>query len=721
MPGGNMQTLPPPVDQLVGNMLGNYEVKQLLGHGNVNAVYAAQQQSQSQAVMLTVFTVPETFSPQSRERFLTRFTQIASTLVRLDHPYILPTYDFGAQFGYPYLVTPFVNGGSLARVLRQETRCTPEHALRMLKQIAEGLEYANQNGMAHGTLKPATILLDDAQNVRITGFGLANILKMRGIETSDSQYAHLVNVAGSFLGAPEYIAPEVVQGAPADARSDIYALGIMLFELLTGKLPFSGNDPFVVAVQHVQQSVPSLQSLSPDALPGLDLVIQRAVDPDPAQRFPSAIRLASAFERVLTVIQGASSPHETVKETTSPLAADLTMPPTVNWDEESSTGEYVPAKPSLSTSQMPTLTNPRMQAGNWQLRPPIVTNQLAAIKANQIKPAARSDPYQSGRKQDQMERAQAGYEEQISSGRRGQAEYGEQTASGRQGQMDYGEQTSSGYRGQAEYGEQISSGRQGQTEYEEQTESVKKKRQSKKTFGSFSLWTNNSAWESEAAPNTNMQAPGTFEKTAKRAPKKETAKPSATATPKGRRRVVAMLATGTVAAGIIGATGLGISHFLQKDSTQTASANHPATAMQTTQNKSTTTKQANNGKQTTVKKPATTTKPTVKKAQQPALNGVVVGKSNQAANSAQPFNNPADKNDSLLIRLPNGTFVAYERACTHQQVPVNYHEDTKTLVCPLHGSVFDPAQNGKVLQGPATTPLPPVKVSVNGDGTVTVV
>jgi serine/threonine protein kinase/Rieske Fe-S protein len=681
MPGGNMQTLPPPVDQLVGNMLGNYKVKQLLGHGTVNAVYAAQQQSQSQAVMLTVFKVPETFSPQSRERFLTRFTQVASTLVRLDHPHILPTYDFGTQFGYPYLVTPFVNGGSLVRVLRQEPRCTPEHVLRIVKQIAAGLEYAHQNGMAHGTLKPATILLDDAQNVRITGFGLANILKMRGIATSDSQYAHLVNVTGTFLGAPEYIAPEVVQGAPADARSDIYALGIMLFELLTGKLPFSGDDPFVVAVQHVQQSVPPLQSLSPDALPGLDLVIQRAVDPDPAQRFPSAIRLANAFERVLTVIQGASSPHETLKETVSPMAADLTMPPTVNWDEESSaTGDYFPAKPSVLTGQMPALTNPRMQAGNWQLRPPIVTNQLAAIKANQMKPAARGDQYQSGRTQDQEERAQADYEEQTSSGR------------------------------------------QDQVEYEEQTENVKKKkkRQAKKTFGSFSLWTNNSAWESEAAPTANTPAPGTFEKTAKRASKKETAQRAAPATSKGRRKVVAMLATGAVATGIVGATGLGISHFLQKAYTQTAPANHPTTAMQTTQNNATAAKQGNNGKQTGTKKAATTTKPAVKKSQQPALNGTVIGKSSQAANTAQPFNNPADKKDSLLIRLPNGTFVAYERACTHQQIPVNYHEDTKTLVCPLHGSVFDPAQNGRVLQGPATTSLAPVKVSVNGDGTITV-
>ena len=376
-----MQTLPPPVDQLAGRVLGHYDVKQLLGYGNVNAIYAAQEQSQDRTVMLTAFAMPETFSPQARERFVTRFTQVASTLVRLDHPYILPTYDFGTQFGYPYLITPFVMGGSLAKVVRQETRCTPERVLQIVKQVAEGLEYAHQNGIVHGTLKPATILLDDEQNVRITGFGLANILKMRGIEAIDPPYAHMTSIAGTFLGAAEYVAPEVVQGAPADARSDVYSLGIMLFELLTGRLPFSGEDPFAVAMQHVQQRVPSLQAFSSDVLPGLDLVVQRAVDRDPSQRFQSVTKLASAFARVLEVIHGATSPAKVAKEAPSPLS-DLTMPPTVNWDEEIFADEHLPVKP-LVTGHMPTATNPRLEAGNWQLRPPIVTNQLAAIKATQ--------------------------------------------------------------------------------------------------------------------------------------------------------------------------------------------------------------------------------------------------------------------------------------------------------------------------------------------------
>ncbi len=636
-----MQTLPPPVDQLAGKVLGHYDVKQLLGHGNVNAIYAAQ--SQGRTVMLTAFTVPETFSPQARERFLTRFTQVAPTLVRLDHPYILPTYDFGAQFGYPYLITPFVSGGSLAKMQQQETRCTPEQVLQILKQVAEGLDYAHQNGIVHGTLKPASILLDDAQNVRITGFGLANILKMRGIETVDSPYAHLTSIAGTFLGAAEYIAPEVVQGTPADARSDVYAVGIMLFELLTGKLPFRGEDPLKVAMQHVQQRIPSLQTLSPDVLPGLDLVVQRAVEADPSQRFQSVGKLAKAFERVLEVIQGATSPAEVVKvkEVASPLA-EMTMPPTVNWDEEIFTGEHLPINSPTMTGHMPTITNPRIEAGNWQLRPPIVTNQMAALKAT--------------KKQDIRGRNLSGsYDDVLQP-------------------------------------------------------TTDKKIKDKKGIDPFAPWTGDSE------PQTDSHEAGTFKSEKRKRAKVDTSKGKSTR--KGRRRVVAMLATGVVAAGIVGVGGVEITRFLHS---QQSGGNHPTTPAQSmsAQGNNATSKQQGKQQKPMMQAKQTPAQP-AKKAQPQVHNGVVIGATTQAPNSAKEFKNPADNNESLLVRLPDGTFTAYERACTHQQVAVNYDPATKKFVCPLHGSIFDPAQNGKVLQGPAALPLPPVKVRVNGDGTIMV-
>jgi serine/threonine protein kinase/Rieske Fe-S protein len=663
--GEYMQTLPPPVDQLAGRVLGHYVVKQLLGYGNVNAIYAAQEQSQDRTVMLTAFTMPETFSSQARERFVTRFTQVASTLVRLDHPYILPTYDFGTQFGYPYLITPFVMGGSLAKVVRQETRCTPERVLQILKQIAEGLEYAHQNGIVHGTLKPATILLDDEQNVRITGFGLANILKMRGIEAIDPPHAHIMSIAGTFLGAAEYVAPEIVQGAPADARSDVYSLGIMLFELLTGKLPFKGEDPFTIAVQHVQQRVPSLQTVSSDVLPGLDLVVQRAVEPDPSQRFQSVTKLANAFARVLEVIHGATSPASVTKEAPAPLS-DMTMPPTVNWDEEIFSDEHPPVKPH-ATGHMPTSTNPRLEAGNWQLRPPIVTNQLAAIKATQGHNLTTPRREKFGRDMTMPEREKADRD---------------MTTSGREKADPY---------------------------------SVYQQVEVKRTVDPFALWTNDSA------PIKSVRQSGAFEPETMGSAELAPGKPPR----KGRRHVVAMLATGVVAAGIVGVGGLEITRFLQLNHAQQTGGNQPTTPAQSSTQGNNAVAKPQGGK---TQKTMTQAKPNTQKPAQPAKKapqathtGTVIGMTNQAANTAKDFKNPADNMGSLLVRLSDGTFVAYERACTHQQVPVNYDPVTKKFVCPLHGSIFDPAQNGKVLQGPAMAPLAPVKVSVNGDGTVTVV
>jgi serine/threonine protein kinase/Rieske Fe-S protein len=655
-----MQTLPPPVDQLAGRVLGHYDVKQLLGYGNVNAIYSAQEQSQDRTVMLTAFAMPETFSPQARERFVTRFAQVASTLVRLDHPYILPTYDFGTQFGYPYLITPFVMGGSLAKVVRQETRCTPERVLQIVKQVAEGLDYAHQNGIVHGTLKPATILLDDEQNVRITGFGLANILKMRGIETIDPPHAHIMSIAGTFLGAAEYVAPEVVQGAPADARSDVYSLGIILFELLTGKLPFKGEDPFAIAMQHVQQRVPSLQAFSPDVLPGLDLVVQRAVEPDPSQRFQSVTKLVNAFARVLEVIHGATAPAKVTKEAPAPLA-DMTMPPTVNWDEEIFVDEHLPVKP-VATGHMPNTTNPRLEAGNWQLRPPIVTNQLAAIKATQGYNLVTPIRDTSGR--DRVMHARD------------------------------------------------TSGRDGVTPGHENA-GVHQMAEVKRTVDPFALWTNDSA-PMRSMPGSDESEPET--------PRRAEITPGKPPRKKGRRRVVAMLATGVVAAGIVGVGGLEITRFLQL---KQASGNQPATTAQSSTQVDNAVAKPQGGKtqKTMTQAKQQTQKPAQppKKAPQAAHAGTVIGATNQAANTAKDFKNPADNNASLLVRLSDGTFVAYESACTHQQVPVNYDPATKKFVCPLHGSIFDPAQNGKVLQGPATAPLAAVKVSVNGDGTVTVV
>jgi serine/threonine protein kinase len=611
-----MSSVSLPVDQLAGTTLGRYRVEQLLGSGNLNAVYTVRELEQGSAEMLTAFIIPAQFSPHARAQFLSRFHQEMSLLKQLQHPYILPVFDYGEQYGCPYFVTPLITSGSLAKALKQQTRYTPAQVLEILKQVAEGLDFAHSAGVVHGSLKPANILLNGEHGVLIAGFGLVHILAMRGIEQSDQPYAHLFSIAGTFLGAPEYIAPEVVEGAPIDARSDVYALGIVLFELLSGRPPFSGTDPLTVAMQHVQQPVPSLKEVCPDLPPALDLVLQQALARDPAQRFSSAGRLARALERVLQLLEvAADMPAPATHNKTMGDAA--TLPPTINWFEEE-----LPPGNQQGTTQAASAASPAFQA------------EVAAPKAYTAQDDAKAvDPF---------------------------------------------------------------------------------------------VWWSTTSMAAAKAPEagTFNQGPATAQHSVRRRQ----------APDKMRRRTVALLATGgVIAAGVLGAGGLSLAHLLKQSPGQTgtnmgshtptsgsASSNTQATQSQntptsTTSAKPTSTAQHKQNQPTSsppTKQPPTPT-PT------PGHTGTVIGSASQGANTATVFSNPADGRGSLLIHLPGGSFVAFERACTHQGVAVNYNAGTGKLVCPAHGAIFDPTAGARVLRGPANRPLASVPIHVNGDGTIT--
>src|SRR5215471_3011286 len=183
-----MQTIS--VDRLLGKDLGGYRIEQLLGQGKMSAVYLARQRSLGRMVMVTTFTIPETLSKSAYERFTVRFTQVGSSLIKLNHPHILPIYDCGVQLGTPYLVTSFVKGGSLAQILRQQARFSPEQALDILQHISDGLDFAHDQGFVHGILNPANILVNNEQMLQITGFGLKQMLQMQGIESNNGTETH---------------------------------------------------------------------------------------------------------------------------------------------------------------------------------------------------------------------------------------------------------------------------------------------------------------------------------------------------------------------------------------------------------------------------------------------------------------------------------------------------------------------------------------------------
>ncbi len=350
-----MQTVS--VDQLAGKTLGDYQVQRVLGKGKLSAVYMAQQRLLNRTVMITTFILPETLSAQARERFNARFLQEGASLVRLNHPHVLPIYDFGVQFGFPYLVTSFVKGGSLAQVIKQQQRFTPQRALEMVQQIAAGLDHAHSQGVVHGLLNPANILVINEQALRVTGFGLKQMLQMQGVEESHHPQAHLFSIAGTFLGAPEYVAPECVRGLPFDARADVYSLGVMLFELLSGSLPFTGTEPLEIVAKRFRQPVPALHELCPDLPAAYDLLFYQAMERDPGKRFKYAGEVARAFERVLKLLKDAAN-APAIANVQATMHSQVTLPPTVNWFDE----DIVPTR-------------------KWQLKPPVITRRIPAVQA----------------------------------------------------------------------------------------------------------------------------------------------------------------------------------------------------------------------------------------------------------------------------------------------------------------------------------------------------
>jgi serine/threonine protein kinase/Rieske Fe-S protein len=653
-----MQTLS--TDELVGKTIGTYHVERLLGRGRLSAVYLARHPVENTTVALTTILIPEHFSAETRDRFMARFTKEALALTALQHPHILPVYAYGEQYGYPYLVTPYMMHGSLADVLRQQGHCTPAYVQPILEQVAAGLEYAHKKGVIHGTLKPANVLLGSEQTMLVAGFGLMRIVQLRGLEQNDAPNAHLLSIAKTFLGAPEYLAPEIVQGQPIDTRSDIYALGCILFELLSGKPPFAGTSPFDIAMQHVQQPLPSLRKRRPDLPIALESVIYQALARNPTQRFEQVGELAEAFAQVCRGIAGTAEPLAEGVGQSDTAGGPIVVPIQTQNNEfldmpigESPTGSWQ-LMPPIITGKLPVvhslLKGPQAKdAGRttdtWQLVPPIVTGHFAAVKPAEVSPT----PPQSTKLADVVPTPLS---QKDAAAERGAVTEPAAVAS----------ESSEGPSHSTKPG------------------------------------------PSEFVPTS----PGLVELAELPSPVQgEASSPLKTPSRVSRRQMVtAMLVTAGVAiTGGLVVEGINLAHMVHPSSTpppvQGGKGMHPTP----------------DGKQ---KQPSTgTSAPTSAKKPQATHTGTVVGSTALAINSSVSFNNPVDGKASLLIHLPTNSFVAYEQACTHQGVTVHYDAATRTLVCPAHGSVFDPANGGKVLQGPATRPLPAVTVRVNVDGTIT--
>ncbi|MBZ0275487.1 MAG: serine/threonine protein kinase, partial [Anaerolineae bacterium] len=270
-----------PNDELIGKVLGKFEILEEIGRGGMATVYRARQLSMNRIVAVKI--LPHHFLHDPG--FFERFEREVDVIAHLEHPHILPIYEYGKAEDVPYIAMRYLAGGSMAQMVR---RGVPD--LRDLdkpfKQIAEALDHAHRQGIIHRDLKPGNIMLDENGNAYLSDFGIARVLGS--------------NLTGSaIIGTPAYMSPEQANGLPLDARSDIYAMGIVLFELVTGHEPYQAETPMGLLLKHINEPVPSVRRYRPDVPPGVDLVIQRATAKDPNARYPSAGEMAKDFSAAL--------------------------------------------------------------------------------------------------------------------------------------------------------------------------------------------------------------------------------------------------------------------------------------------------------------------------------------------------------------------------------------------------------------------------------------
>lgn len=292
------------IDPLLGRMIRGYCLEEQLGKGSVTTVYRARTQELwlVPELIMTIILIPRSLSPQARARFEERFTRLGKMLIRLRHSFLFPLYGYGVEEGIHYLITPETSGTTLSSMLQKRKQFSPSEILPILNQVAAALSYIHKQGLTYQILQPANIVVQNNTNVQVTGLGFPHILGLRELESvpmQTSNYDHLKNYAGIFMGSPYYLAPELVKGAIPDARSDVYSLGIILFEMLSGQVPFSGNNYVEIAQKHMREPLPSLHEMSPDVPVALELIVNRALHRTPDRRFQTPDELVSAYAHVL--------------------------------------------------------------------------------------------------------------------------------------------------------------------------------------------------------------------------------------------------------------------------------------------------------------------------------------------------------------------------------------------------------------------------------------
>src|SRR6266700_735024 len=373
-------------EALIGTVLGTCKLQQVIGQGGMGAVYLAQQSRPRRQVAVKVLLPITPLPPNQLAAFLERFRRETDAVASLEHPNIIPVYEYDEYNGLAYLVMPFISGGTLRDIMDLEGALPLPKVVSYLEQLAAALDFAHERGVIHRDIKPANILLTPQGRLLLTDFGLVKV------SVDGQEILRRLTGPGAPVGTPDYMSPEQVLGEPVDGRADLYSLGVILYQMVTGTLPFHGETPMQVAAQHLQVPPNSPRLLRPDLPVAAEQVMLRVMAKRPAERYAKGRDLVNEFLLALassgtflsssqdTAYAASTRPTgllSNYKTSTSPQMNRTNPLPAAQMIDDvlpgtlSTTSGIQPAVPSSEINQK----SSKLKA----MRPPVPTGGLSAV------------------------------------------------------------------------------------------------------------------------------------------------------------------------------------------------------------------------------------------------------------------------------------------------------------------------------------------------------
>jgi eukaryotic-like serine/threonine-protein kinase len=326
-------------EDLVGRSLGRYQITQAIGYGGMATVFLAKDSNLGRNVALKVFWLRG-----DTQAFLGRFEREARILAQLDHPNILPIYDYGQQDHMAYLVMPYIAGGTLKDVLQDHRMLPPSQAIDLLSKVLPALQYAHERGLIHRDIKPGNLLFKSDGTLILADFGVVKVAKSEG-----SLAEMFTNSGQGITGTPEYMAPEQIHGQ-VTPMSDIYSLGVVLYEMVTGVRPFTGPSMASILIKQLHETPRPPHEINPYISLQLERVILHALEKDPSKRFAQPVHFQQALEQIAR-----SQPWQVKRPGSYPNQGETT----VSLSEEPTIGSNGPTTLQQQQTQPPSVFSHR--------------------------------------------------------------------------------------------------------------------------------------------------------------------------------------------------------------------------------------------------------------------------------------------------------------------------------------------------------------------------